>query len=379
MKRSAGCCAGLPRVRRKHRLVHHETSTAGAPGRCAEPTQCFRFAVFSPVLILGIETSCDETAAAVVENGVRVLSSIVASQIDVHHPYGGVVPELAARRHIEAVVPVVNQALSAAGIQAEELNGVAVTQGPGLVGALLVGFSFAKAYAYGLGIPWVGVNHLAGHIHSLFLTADPPPFPFVALLASGGHTALYHVTAPRAMTLMGQTLDDAAGEAFDKVSKMLGCGYPGGRVIERLAARGDPRKIEFPRSYLDKKAYDFSFSGIKTAVNRYIQKHAEAVENERSDIAAGFQAAVVDVLAYKLLKATADRGCRHAALVGGVAANACLGETVRRAAGSEITVHIPPPAFCGDNAAMIAGAGYHDLVKGRCSRLEDDVYSRAAR
>jgi N6-L-threonylcarbamoyladenine synthase len=225
------------------------------------------------MIILGIETSCDETAAAVVVDGTEMLSSKISSQISVHHPYGGVVPELASRKHIEAIVPVVQEAIHASGISREQLNGLAVTQGPGLVGSLLVGFSFAKAFALTLGIPWVGVSHLEGHINSVFLQPDPPAFPFVALLVSGGHTCVYHVTAHTNSVIMGQTRDDAAGEAFDKVAKMLGLGYPGGSAISRLAKDGDPDKIVFPRSYLDKSDFDFSFSGIKTAVNRYVQTH----------------------------------------------------------------------------------------------------------
>ncbi|RUA02030.1 MAG: tRNA (adenosine(37)-N6)-threonylcarbamoyltransferase complex transferase subunit TsaD, partial [Deltaproteobacteria bacterium] len=236
------------------------------------------------MIVLGIESSCDETAAAVVKNGTRILASVVASQVDVHRPYGGVVPELASRQHIEAIVPVVDQALAEAGLKAARIDAVAATQGPGLVGALLVGFSFAKAYAYGLGKPWVGVNHLIGHIHSLFLTSDPPLFPFVALLVSGGHTSLYYVTSYLEAELMGQTRDDAAGEAFDKVSKRLGLGYPGGEIIGRIARKGTPGKMAFPRSYLDPHGFDFSFSGLKSAVRRYVDEHPHGLEKEMPDI-----------------------------------------------------------------------------------------------
>ena len=223
--------------------------------------------------ILGIETSCDETAAAVVKDGTAILASVVSSQVEVHQRYGGVVPELASRKHIEAIIPVVDEAMGKAGLRLAEIDAIAVTRGPGLVGALLVGFSFAKSLAYGLGIPWVGVNHLEGHINSVFLEDDPPAFPFVALLASGGHTSIYHVTDHITMELMGQTRDDAAGEAFDKVAKLLDLGYPGGAVIDRLSKQGDPTRIKFPRSYLNKTSLDFSFSGIKTAVNRYATTH----------------------------------------------------------------------------------------------------------
>ncbi|MBW2575532.1 MAG: tRNA (adenosine(37)-N6)-threonylcarbamoyltransferase complex transferase subunit TsaD [Deltaproteobacteria bacterium] len=329
------------------------------------------------MIILGIETSCDETAAAVVVDGIQILSSVVSSQIDVHHPYGGVVPELASRKHMEAIVPVVNEALEVSGIDPKQLDAIAVTQGPGLVGALLVGFCFAKSFAFALGIPWVGVNHLEGHINSVFLEENPPPFPFVALLASGGHTSIYHVTSHTGFDLVGQTRDDAAGEAFDKVSKMLGLGYPGGDVIDRLANKGNPKNIAFPRSFLDKSTFDFSFSGLKTAVRRYIQKNMDTYQEQIPDIVAGFQEAVVDVLSFKVVHAAMAKGCEHIAIVGGVAANNRLRQKVRQEAGQKgLTVHIPSMELCGDNAAMIAAMGYHYLIAGTESGLCDDVYSR---
>ena len=331
------------------------------------------------MLILGIESSCDETAAAVVENGTRVLSSVVASQVEVHHAYGGVVPELASRKHIEAIVPVTSQALKEAHISLGELDALAVTRGPGLVGSLLVGFSFGKACAFSLGIPWVGVNHLEGHVHSVFLEGDPPPFPFIALLVSGGHTGIYHVTAPMAVELMGQTRDDAAGEAFDKVSKMLDLGYPGGGMIDHIAKNGDPGAIRFPRSYLDRSGFDFSFSGIKTAVQRYIAKHRDDYQKRIGDIAAGFQEAVVEVLTDKAIEAASRKGCSHIALVGGVAANSRLREKLcQYAAEHSVKVHIPSHRFCGDNAAMIAAAGYHYLKAGIVAQLQDDAFPRAS-
>ncbi len=329
------------------------------------------------MIVLGIESSCDETAAAVVSDGHQILSSVVASQVAVHHPYGGVVPELASRKHIEAIVPVVNDAIADAGITADQIDGVAVTQGPGLVGSLLVGFSFAKGFAYGHGIPWIGVDHLEGHVNSVFLTPDPPTFPFVALLVSGGHTSIYHVTAHRAFHPMGQTRDDAAGEAYDKVAKMLGLGYPGGVVIDRLAAQGDPSKVFFTRPFLDKNQFDFSFSGIKSAVSRYIQTHPETDQEDHANIAAGFQAAVVEVLSHKIIRAALEKGCRHLAVVGGVAANQGLRKVVSRdAAEAGITVHIPSLDLCGDNAAMVAVVGYHRLKAGEHAGMDDDVYSR---
>ena len=330
------------------------------------------------MLILGIETSCDETAAAVVQDGRFIRSSIVASQIDVHHPFGGVVPELASRKHIEAIVPVVREALDSAGVARGDIQGVAATRGPGLVGSLLVGFSFAKAFAYAMGLPWIGVDHLEGHVNSVFLGPTPPSFPFVALLVSGGHTAIYHVKDHTDLEMLGQTRDDAAGEAFDKVSKMLGLGYPGGSILSRTAAEGDPKGAPFKRPYLDKKAFDFSFSGIKTGVNRMIQAEGPLDQRLVRDIAAGFQEAVVDVLAYKLLNAARRMECRHIAIVGGVAANARLRQRVTKAAARKgLSVHIPEPALCGDNAAMVAAVGYHYLCRGEVSGLDCDVYSRA--
>ena len=328
--------------------------------------------------ILGIETSCDETAAAVVQNGTHVLSSMISSQVEVHHLYGGVVPELASRKHIEAIVPVVAEAINDSGLEAKQIDAVAATRGPGLVGALLVGYSFAKAYAYAIGVPLIGVNHLEGHINSVFLEPGPTPFPFVALLASGGHTGIYYVTSHTAIELMGQTRDDAAGEAFDKVAKLLGLGYPGGTVIDRLSKEGDPTQIIFPRPYLNKSDFDFSFSGIKTAVSLHIGRHPTDSKTHVADIAAGFQEAVVEVLAYKIINAALKKGCEHIAVVGGVAANSGLRRQVRlRAERQGLEVHIPSVQLCGDNAAMIAAAGYHYLNAGIRAKLSDDVFSKS--
>jgi N6-L-threonylcarbamoyladenine synthase len=328
--------------------------------------------------ILGIETSCDETAAAVVSNGHHVFSSVVASQTAVHCPYGGVVPELASRKHLEAISSVVAAAIERSGIPENQIHAVAATQGPGLIGALLVGFSFAKAHAYARNIPCVGVNHLEGHIHSLFLEEGFPEFPFVALLVSGGHTGIYHVTSHTDCELMGQTRDDAAGEAFDKVAKMLGLGYPGGVAIEEISKKGNLSRIRFPRPYLDKTDSDFSFSGLKSAVRRYVETH-DYKENI-PDIVAGFQEAVVDVLTFKLTQAAQSKQCNRIAVVGGVAANSRLREKVRTTAAEKgISVFIPPLKYCGDNAAMIAAAGYHVFQAGYLCKLTDDVYSKVAR
>jgi N6-L-threonylcarbamoyladenine synthase len=331
--------------------------------------------------ILGIETSCDETAAAIVENGRQIHASVVSSQVDIHHLYGGVVPELASRMHIEAIVPVVEQAFADAGLAPADIDAVAATQGPGLVGALLVGFSFAKAYAYAKNVRFLGVDHLEGHLSSVLLSDSPPAYPYVALLASGGHTAIYHVKAEGRYDLLGQTRDDAAGEAYDKVAKMMGLGYPGGGVIDRLARSGNPDTIAFPRPYLDKHRFDFSFSGIKTAVYRYIQtQEASPAPEHQADIAAAFQEAVVDVLTHKVLHAAEVKQCRDVAIVGGVAANRGLRERLlRETDGQSIRLHIPPMPLCGDNAAMIAAAAYHHLRQGAQSSLQDDVYSRHRR
>lgn len=329
------------------------------------------------MIILGIESSCDETAAALVDDGRRVLSSVVASQTEVHRRFGGVVPELASRRHMEAIVPVVRESLSKAGLELAGVDGIAATRGPGLIGSLLIGFSFAKAVAYSLGVPWVGVNHLEAHIHALFLEDRAPEFPFVVLLASGGHTGLYCVTSFTSMELLGQTRDDAAGEAFDKVAKMLSLGYPGGAVIDRLARDGDPQRVQFPRPYIDKQNFDFSFSGVKTAVGRYLAQHRGDDRENAADIAAGFQEAVVDVLVFKLMRAAAEKGCTRIALAGGVAANSRLRERVRQeAAEAGHEAYLPSLELCGDNAAMVAAAGYHLLAAGKRSGLEDDVFSR---
>ncbi len=330
------------------------------------------------MIILGIESSCDETAAAVVEDGCIIRSSIVSTQIEVHHKYGGVVPELASRMHMEAILPVVTEAIETAGITMDDIDGVAATRGPGLVGALLVGFSFAKAFAWARGLPWIGVNHLEGHIYSVFLGETPPSLPFVILLASGGHTNLYHVTSANDFELMGQTRDDAAGEAFDKVAKMLGLGYPGGAIIEKLAEKGNPGKIRFPRSYLDKEGFDFSFSGLKSAVARHLQqREGKLSPGDVADIAASFQAAVLDVLSFKLLHAAKVKGCGTVALAGGVSANTALGRRVARDATAQgMTLALPPLPLCGDNAAMIAARGHRLIKDGTLCQLDHDVFSR---
>lgn len=331
--------------------------------------------------ILGIDTSCDDTSAAVVADGHMVLSSVVNSQIRVHHPYGGVVPELASREHIRSIVPVVHEALSTARLKITDLDGIAVTMGPGLVGSLLVGLYYAKAFAYVNQIPLVTINHLEGHILSIFLEDNVPQFPFVVLTVSGGHTSLYHVKGFGHYVLMGQTLDDAAGEAFDKVAKILGLGYPGGVVIERLARSGQRDKVDFPRAYLGPDSLDFSFSGIKTSVALYVKAWRESEEKKArvkiADIAASFQEAVVDVLVQKIMKAREKTGVTSIVMAGGVACNQALRKRLReRASEKDIDVYYPRPEYCTDNGAMIAVAGYHRILHGREADLSTDVRSR---
>jgi tRNA N6-adenosine threonylcarbamoyltransferase len=306
----------------------------------------------------------------VLVDGRRVLSSVVASQDDVHAPYGGVVPELASRRHIEVIVPVVERALGEAGVRLGDLDGIVVTQGPGLVGSLLVGCSMAKALAWVHGLPLVGVNHLEGHIYAAFLTEDPPEHPFLALVVSGGHTALYHAAAPLSYRLIGQTRDDAAGEAFDKVAKLLGLGFPGGPIIQKTAERGDPRAIEFPVAQITDGARDFSFSGIKTSVSQYVKKHGPLGQALVADVAASFQAAVVKMLVRRTVRAALHVGVKRVLLTGGVAANGPLRAALLAEAGEHgIHVHIPPPRLCTDNAAMITAAGTARLAAGERSPL----------
>jgi tRNA N6-adenosine threonylcarbamoyltransferase len=316
------------------------------------------------MIVLGIESSCDETAAAVVAEGSRLVSSVVASQDAIHAPYGGVVPELASRRHLEVIVPVVEQALAGAGVGLGDLDAIAVTQGPGLVGSLLVGCSMAKSLAYVRRLPLVPVNHLEGHIYAAFLApageacANPPEHPFLALVVSGGHTALYHATAPLAYTLVGQTRDDAAGEAFDKTAKLLGLGFPGGPIIQKTAEHGDPQAIPFPLAHMTDGAADFSFSGIKTSVSFHVKRHGPLGVGEVADIAASFQAAVVKMLVRKTVRAALHLGIKRVVLTGGVAANGPLRMALAAEASEHcMTLYIPPRQLCTDNAAMIAAAG----------------------
>lgn len=315
------------------------------------------------MLILGFETSCDETAVAVVEDGKRILSNEVASQIRLHSKFGGVVPELASREHLRAIVPLFETALEHAGHSLDRMDAIAVTVGPGLVGSLLVGISFAKSLAYAKEKPLVPVHHLEGHIYANLAAGSDLEFPFLALIASGGHTDLIECSAPLQYRILGRTRDDAAGEAFDKVAKMLGLGYPGGPAIEGIAASGDSAAFAFPRPMID-AGFDFSFSGLKTAVLYLVDELEKvgAVTTRIPDIAASFQLAVAEVLAEKSRKAIRETGIKKLVLGGGVIANTCVRETILSRV--ECDIFIPPIQLCVDNAAMTAAAGYLRYIAG---------------
>jgi N6-L-threonylcarbamoyladenine synthase len=327
------------------------------------------------MLVLGIESSCDETAAAVVTGG-KMLSNVIASQIKDHSKYGGVVPEIASRKHIEAINPVVREALSDAQVTFREIEGIAVTCGPGLIGSLLIGLSTAKALAYALNIPLVGVNHLEGHIAASFFAEKAPRFPFVALVVSGGHTNIYLVKNYHHFQLLGQTRDDAAGEAFDKAAKLLNLGYPGGVVIDKLARNGNPQAIAFPRAMKDSP--DFSFSGLKTSLLTILKKRGRNFDkSELPDIVASYQEAIVDVLVEKTIRAAKGHDISQIVVCGGVAANGRLRE--KFAAGTDagkIELFIPPIILCTDNAAMIAAIGEIMLKNGRRDLLDLNAVSR---
>jgi N6-L-threonylcarbamoyladenine synthase len=312
------------------------------------------------LLVLGIETSCDETAAACVRGGREVLSSVVSSQVDLHARYGGVVPEIASRAHSELIIPVTAQAMVEAGVDASGLDVVAATTGPGLIGALLVGVSAAKALALTWGLPFVAVNHLEAHLYAALLEEPELQFPLVVLLVSGGHTMLIEMVDHGEYRLLGQTLDDAAGEAFDKVARFLGLGYPGGPAVDQIALQGDPEAVAFPRAMLD-DGLDFSFSGLKTAVVNHVREHPEV---STADVAASFQAAVVEVLVAKARRAAREVGAAALALGGGVAANSLLREQFLGACADDgIQGFLPSRSMCTDNAAMIAATGWYRLQR----------------
>lgn len=317
------------------------------------------------MLILGIETSCDETAAAVVRDGRERLSDVIFSQVEIHREWGGVVPELASRSHIQRVMPVVDEALAKAGVELSDIDLFAVTSGPGLIGALLVGVQAGKALAWATGKPVVGVNHLEGHLWAIRLAEDAPEPPFLGLVVSGGHTSLYVVEEGGALRLLGQTLDDAAGEAFDKVAKLLGLPYPGGVVIDRLAQDGDPAAFDFPRGLGRKPTLDFSFSGLKTAVLYHVKKHGIPEGKALADLCASVQEAIADVLTQKAVRAAKEQGLSRLLLAGGVAANSRLRALMKeRGEAAGIQVYLPSKDLCTDNAAMIAVAGYLRHLRG---------------
>jgi N6-L-threonylcarbamoyladenine synthase len=329
------------------------------------------------MLILSIETSCDETAAAVVNNGKDIYSNIVATQVEFHKKYGGIVPEIASRKHIEVINPIIEQALDKAKVGFKDIDAVAVTYGPGLVGSLVVGLCAAKSIAYSLDVPLIGVNHLEGHIYANFLNFKPqtpnlkitsksqiPKFPFICLLVSGGHTMLVLVKDHGEYEVIGRTRDDAAGEAFDKVARFLKLGYPGGPIVDKLAKEGNPNAIQFTRPMIN-QGYDFSFSGIKTAVVNYMARDARI---ETRDIVSSFQQAVVDVLVEKSIRAAKEFSCKTIALAGGVSANSALRNELKiRAEKNKLNVLIPPLSLCTDNAAMVGCAGFYHLKQKRIS------------
>lgn len=336
------------------------------------------------VKILGIETSCDETAAAVVVDGRKVLSNVIYTQIPTHTLYGGVVPEIASREHVLKINQVIKKALSDAELTWEDIDGIAVTYGPGLVGPLLIGVSAAKAVAYAKNIPLVGVNHIEGHICANFLEdangteseEDRIEPPFMCLVASGGHSHIVRVDGYSEFTIIGRTHDDAAGEAYDKVARAIGLGYPGGPKVDKLAREGNPHAIEFPRASVGDSPYDFSFSGIKSSVLNYLNGAAmKGIEVNKADVAASFQQAVIDVLTDHTIQAALDYNMKTVALAGGVAANSLLRETMKEKAEARgLKFHCPELIYCTDNGAMIAASGYHEYMSGRRAALDLNAY-----
>ena len=322
--------------------------------------------------VLAIDTSCDDTAAAVILDGRKILSNVVSSQVAVHRKYGGVVPELASRKHIESIVPIVTEALEISGTSLKEIDGIAVTHGPGLVGSLLVGLCFAKSLSFVTGIPFIGVNHIEGHLAAIFLEKNPPAFPFVGLVVSGGHTSLFRVDRFGDYKRLGQTKDDAAGEAFDKVAKLLNLGYPGGPIIDEMSKTGNSKAVRFPRPSLGKNNVDFSFSGLKTAVVNYVKAQPQPTEGYSGDfvrdIVSSFQEAVIEVLVRKTLQAARHERLDRIVLSGGVAANSALRQRMtEEASRQEIEVYLPSPSICTDNAAMIGVVGSESLKRGERS------------
>ncbi|MFW5789905.1 MAG: tRNA (adenosine(37)-N6)-threonylcarbamoyltransferase complex transferase subunit TsaD [Bacillota bacterium] len=326
-------------------------------------------------LILAVETSCDETSAAVIGDGPEIRSNVVASQIDWHKKFGGVVPEIASRKHLELIEPVIDEAIMEAGIEYKDLDAVAATRGPGLVGALLVGFAAAKGLAYSLDLPFIGVNHVAGHIYANFLMNNKIASPFICLTVSGGHTDLLYFEKPGSYRFLGRTRDDAAGEAFDKIARFLELGYPGGPEIEKMAKAGNAEAIELPRALVGEEGYDFSFSGLKTSVINYVHNtNQRGEEVDKNDLAASFQQAVVDSLTARLEKAINDFEAESILLAGGVAANQVLRKEVEKIASkSELNYYVPPLNLCTDNAAMIGAAAYYRYADADFDNLDIGV------
>lgn len=331
------------------------------------------------MFILGIESSCDDTAAAVINDSFQVKSSVISSQDEIHAPFGGVVPELASRKHLENIEPIVDRALQQAGIRLKDVSLIAATQGPGLIGSLLVGFSFAKALAFFSDIPLIGVDHMAGHILSVFLEPEPPNFPYVALIASGGTSSIFLVEGPTDFRHLGRTRDDAAGEAFDKVAKLLQLPYPGGPQVAGQALAGDDNRIHFPRAWLEEGSLDFSFSGLKTAVLNHCRQQEQRREPLAiADICACFQRAVIEVLVHKTLAAAALHGVSTIVVGGGVSANRRLRDVFKSSCDRVgYRFYVPRPQYCTDNAAMIALAGYHRYQRLGATPHNADVYSRS--
>jgi N6-L-threonylcarbamoyladenine synthase len=327
------------------------------------------------MIVLGIDTSCDDTCVAVLRNGKEILSNIVSSQVSLHTLFGGVVPEIASRKHVELIDGIYKQALAEAGLGLDDIDVVAVTQGPGLIGSLLVGLSFAKGLAMAAGKPLIGINHVEAHGMSIFLQ-EQVAFPFITLIVSGGHTMILLFEEACTFRVLGSTRDDAAGEAFDKIAKFLHLGYPGGQAIEEASRGGKGDRVPFPRPIMDEPHYDFSFSGLKTAFINYVKKNGLPVD-EKKDVLASFQEAACDVLVYKTLKAAKTLGVRRIVMGGGVASNGRLREMLAgRARDENISVHIPPPSFCTDNGAMVAVTGSFYAQRGLFSPLDVKAYSR---
>ena len=330
-------------------------------------------------LILAIESSCDETAASVIKNGREILSNVVSSQIDIHKKYGGVVPEIASRKHVEAIIPIINESLEASKVKLNELNAVAVTNGPGLIGSLLVGLSTAKSIAFSLDVPLIAVDHIEAHAYSVNIENNLN-FPYIALVVSGGHTSLYLVNSYNSFELIGKTRDDAAGEAFDKGAKMLGLDYPGGIQIDRLSKEGNRDKYDFPRPFLKTDSFDFSFSGVKTSLVHFLKKHEITSNQDLSDVCASYQEAIAETLVEKTLRAAEQFSINDVAITGGVASNSRIREFAqKRFNQNNINLFIPNVKYCTDNAAMIAVLGWHYFKQQKFTSLNLAPYTSASR